>query len=352
MAAESRRSNPSLEEVLFNEGYRFDFFQAVRLLELIYPNRKPVGRRAAPADEIVRFRSHLSLEFPPSEIREIERDPGDERPPSMTTAFMGLAGSLGVLPRHYTELLLERARRGDFALRDFLDIFNHRLISLFHRASEKYRFHFDYGRVRSPLADSDDFTAHVFDLIGMGTNGLRGRLGFKDEALLLYAGLIGKHPRPAGAIGNILSDYFALPVSVIQFIGGWLEVTEENQTHLGPGEVNNALGVSAIAGSRVWDQQSRFRLRIGPLTYPQLDKFLPSGDTFHHFVEFARYCSGQEFDFEVQLVLKAAEVPQWRLGDRHAQLGFTTWLKTGEFTCDDDQVVFSGGLTSIGALQQ
>ena len=58
----------TLIDQLFAEGYAFDFFQAVRVLERAYPKRRPVGRRFPPREEIVRFRAHLSLSFPPSSI--------------------------------------------------------------------------------------------------------------------------------------------------------------------------------------------------------------------------------------------------------------------------------------------
>ncbi|MGH7931828.1 MAG: type VI secretion system baseplate subunit TssG, partial [Candidatus Binataceae bacterium] len=216
MAAESRRTDPSLADLLFEEGYRFDFFQAVRLLELVYNDRKPVGRQAGPAEEVVRFRSHLTLSFPASAIQEIEpaRDGDAPIPARMTAAFMGLAGPLGVLPFHYTELLLERARRKDPSLRDFLDIFNHRIISLFYRAWEKYRFYIGYERTAASAQGYDNFSLHIFDLLGMGTGGLRGRLEFGDQALLYYGGLLAQHPRSAAAVGSVLHDYFGVPVEV------------------------------------------------------------------------------------------------------------------------------------------
>jgi type VI secretion system protein ImpH len=244
--------------------------------------------------------------------------------------------------------MLERARRPDDALRDFFDLFNHRLISLFHRAWEKYRFHTAFERTVKAGGGYDPFSLHLFDFIGMGTGGLRGRLEFGDEALLFYAGLLGQHPHSASALGNMLSDYFAVPVTVTQFVGQWLEITVENRTQLG--EANNVLGATAVAGSRIWDQQAKFKLRIGPLSFAEFNRLLPGGIIHRPFVQMTRYASGQEFDFDVQLVLKAPEVPWCHLGDPRARLGFSTWLKVAEFDRDADQVVFSGGLTRLGAL--
>jgi len=92
MATESRRADPSLEHVLFEEGYRFDFFQAVRVLERLYSARLPVGRSSIPAKEAVRFRSLLSLSFPPSSIYDVAYPDNGDSPPEMVVAFMGLFG--------------------------------------------------------------------------------------------------------------------------------------------------------------------------------------------------------------------------------------------------------------------
>ena len=59
----------------------------------------------------------------------------------MTMTFMGLTGPSGVLPRHYTDMMMRQQREGRgadrYALRDWLDLFNHRFISLFFRASPR-----------------------------------------------------------------------------------------------------------------------------------------------------------------------------------------------------------------------
>ena len=145
MAAADGGESAGLIEALRREPYRFDFFQAVRLLEHL-GGRAPVGRDAAPDEEAVRFRALPALRFPAAEISRLSQTP--DGPPEMVVSFLGLTGPSGVLPQHYTTLLLSRIRGKDYSLRDFLDLFNHRITSLFHRAWEKYRLPFSYERSR------------------------------------------------------------------------------------------------------------------------------------------------------------------------------------------------------------
>jgi type VI secretion system protein ImpH len=230
---------------------------------------------------------------------------------------------------------MDRLRQKDTALHDFLDLFNHRALSLFYRAWEKHRFAvaFEQGR-------EDRFTEYLFDLIGMGTRGLQGKLGLPDKGLLCYGGLIGQRPHSASAIGAILTDYFGVRARVEQFFGQWLQLEQSDLTKLG--RANHRLGVMTIAGARVWDSQSKFRVRIGPLSYQQFIAFLPSGSAFEPIKALTRFLAGMEFDFDYQLLLKADEVPGTMLttrARRKPMLGWNTWLKTKEMEEDDGQVV-------------
>jgi type VI secretion system protein ImpH len=232
-------------------------------------------------------------------------------------------------------------------LREFLDLFNHRLISFFYRAWEKHHFAVAFERAVSRQEGVDRFSQYLFDLIGMGTQGLRGRLEVEDETLLFYDGLLAQHPRSASALQGVLTDYFKVPVEVRQFIGQWLSLSEGNRSRLGPRPANNALGLNAVAGSRVWDQQAKFTLRLGPLTYGEFCQFFPDREAFRQLVGIARFSAGQESDFDVQLILKAAEVPGCRLGETSGfapRLGWSTWLKTGEFSRDAQDTVFASDL--------
>jgi type VI secretion system protein ImpH len=215
----------------------------------------------------------------------------------MTVTFMGLTGPSGVLPRHYTELLVRLEREAKsaekYALRDWLDLFNHRLISLFYRAWEKYRFYVPYGRGEYARSEPDTFTTCLYSLIGLGTPTLRGRLctsawiehngreqeqrlaRIEDLALLYYGGLLAQRPHSAINLQALVSDYFQVPAAVRQFQGQWLRLDETNQSRLGLEDGNSRLGVDCVVGQRVWDVQSKFRLVLGPLSYEQFLEFLP-----------------------------------------------------------------------------
>lgn len=309
----------------------------MRLLEKMFPERGAVGREASIAPEVVRFRSHVTLNFPASEIDELvetTEEYNDEQKLEMFVNFMGMLGISGVMPTHYTEIAMDRLRYRDTAMWSFLDIFTHRSVSMFFRAWEKYRFPVAYERGR------DDFTAYLFDIVGLGTKGLRGRMSLEDESLLPYSGLISQKPHSANSLGNILADYFGVKAKIEQFFGQWLDLDEESVTHLGA--TNSALGTSVIIGTRVWEQQSKFRVSLGAMTFKQFQAFLPNGSAHESLKSIVRFMVGLEFDFDVQLVLLAKQVPGTILTTRAVRrpmLGWTSFLKTKPFKKNDNQVV-------------
>jgi type VI secretion system protein ImpH len=326
-----------LNQVLADEPYRFEFFQAVRLLEKVFPERRAVGRNAMPNEEVVRFRSRVALDFPASEIHEIREsidEKSGEQKLEMLVNFMGMVGVSGVLPQPYTDLVLDRVRHRDTAMWSFLDIFTHRFVSMFYRAWRKYRFPIGYER------GNDDFTGYLFDLVGLGTKGLRGRMNLPDESLLPYAGLIAQKPHSCNALENTLSDYFGTKAKVRQFCGQWLPLEKSDYTRLG--KQNSSLGINAIAGTRVWDQQSKFRVRMGPLDFTQFQAFLPNGSAYQPLKSIVKFMVGLEMDFDMQLILKKKQVPSAILttrAQRKPMLGWTTFLKTIPFKSDDEQVI-------------
>lgn len=344
MATSGRRTDSGVEESLFQRGFEFEFFQAVRLLARVFPDRRPVGGTARPSDEVVRFGSWLSLAFPASAVDFIERTPDSDRPVRMTVTFMALTGIQGILPIHYTERLMAARTGKNNALADFLDIFNHRLLSLFYRAWAKHNLPALYEAGITYKQRPDPFTHSLFDLVGLGTSGLRGRMHGSDEGLLRYAGVLAQRPHSASMLRGVLQNYFSVPVVIEQCIGSWYELEDRDRCFLGPQVDSSQLGEAAFCGDKVWDQQSRFRIRLGPLPFERFRKFLPDSPALARVVELTTFIVGQSLAFDIQVILQAAEVPYCRLSDSGhdaPRLGWTGWLKTNEFPQDAGDAVFT-----------
>ena len=327
-----------LGEELLEDAHSFEFFQAVSLLQRLRTDMRPVGGFSSPESEVVRFRVNQRLGFPASEIQNLELK--DDAPAEMMVNFMGLTGPQGVLPYTYSELILERARAKDYSLAAFLDIFNHRAISLFYRAWQKFRFPVTYSTGKHDL-----FTRYLLDLVGLGTSGLRDRQEIDDEALLHYVGLIAMQSRSATALEQVLADYFEVPVEIHQFTGAWYGLDRSTQCMMRDEESpSTEVGSGAVVGDAIWDRQGRVRIRIGPLDMDRYNDFLPQGSAYDSLRAITRFFRKQTLDFEVKLVLDRSQVPAIELdldSSRPARLGWVSWAKTIPLNADPDDTILS-----------
>lgn len=318
------------------EPNAFSFFQAVRILESTYPDRSPVGGLKGPENEVVRFSAHPALGFGASEIEGL-RSGDDDGPPVMSVNFMGLVGPEGVLPLEYTRLVAERLQAKDTGLRAFLDIFHHRIISLFYNAWLKYRFLDQRER-----GEEDVVTTHLLDVAGLGLATQRQLPEEGVPGLAGYAGLLAIQPRSAQALEQLLEDYFQIPAGVEQFVGGWYPLRPMDQCEVGDeSRPSSQLGLGALAGDEVWDPQAAVRVTLGPLPLEQYRSFLPGQPGCDALAALLRFFGHGEYEYEVRLVLEADEVPGLHLGtDDDQHLGWTTWLRTKPLPRPADETIF------------
>ena len=333
MDDERRAATDSLTTDLKSKPYAFDFFQAVRRLECANSSLPRIGQSSRPQSDPVRFSQNVSLAFAPASLTAYE-EATDQHPAKLTVSFLGLLGTGGPMPLTITEYVYDRLHnRKDQTLASFLDVFNHRMISLFYRAWACNQQTVSYDREHE-----DRFAAYIGSLFGMGVDSLCDRDALPDVAKLHYGGRLACQTKNAEGLRGILEDYFGIPVSIHQFVGRWTNLPEEYRCRLGVSPSNAQLGATSILGGSFWECQQTFKIIFGPMDVAQYLQFIPGSDSVLRLISWVRSYVGDEFRWELQLILKAGEVPGICLG-RTGQLGWSTWLGAKEFEEDASGLV-------------
>lgn len=326
-------ANPALQRLLdevADKPWAFDFFALMRRIDALRPQAPVLGRGLRPAQELLRLGQVPELDFAPAALARFHRE-GPH--PRLGVRFLGLMGPHGPLPLHLTEYVRERLhQRNDPTISRFLDVFHHRMLSLFYRAWAETQ-----PVVQQDRPDNDRYAAWLGACFGHHRRADAEPVGVLTEhAKLFQAGLIASRSRTPEALTKALRQYFRVPVTLQPHVGHWLTLAEEDRSRLGfarnrteRSQVPHAeLGRSANAGRKVWDRQYRFRLRLGPLTMQQYQDFLPGGTAWAALGEWVKLLAGLDLRWDAQLVLRAPDVPEPRL-DRRMRLGLTAWLGPG-----------------------
>lgn len=323
-----------VEEALESKFSGFGLFQALRLLEQIHEDATPVGGFGDPADEAARISHNPALGFPAREIEELSLE--DDGPHRVTSNVFGLLGAMGVMPHPYSILVLERQRDRDPTAREFLDIFNHRMVSLLYAAWRKGKPELSLER-----DEPDPHLHHLLDLVGVGHEPDEALPGVPRETLGWYAGLLAPPTRSAPALEQLLEDRFGVPVQVEPFVGGWLDLRDADLCRVGEEDEGATLGTGAVVGDEVWDPHARIRIRMGPLTRAAYDRLLPGQDDHETLRRLVRFFSRDQFEVELQLILARDEVPGTVLGGDapSTPLGWGTWLRSRPRTRDADETI-------------
>jgi type VI secretion system protein ImpH len=289
-------------------------------LEALAPGATPLGEAARPRDEAVNFCVRPGFAFPPSDIAGLTKE-SESAPARMAVAFLGLIGPSGVLPLWYNELARERNQQKDFSLTAFLDIFHHRLLSLFYLSWKKSRFAANFRR-----ECRDRLSRSLLGLVGLGTEGLRERLGVPVEDVVHFGGLLSRTIPSAGALERVIGYFAGTQTRVEQFLPRQIPLCPEDQTQIGA--TNARLGVDALCGSWVWDRQSAFRIHLGPMAYRTFVQFLPTGRLSRVVFSVAQYATGVQYDCDLRVILRREEVPPCILGSQECRplLGWSTWV--------------------------
>ncbi|MBX3465640.1 MAG: type VI secretion system baseplate subunit TssG [Planctomycetes bacterium] len=317
-------------EALARDGRRYGFFQAVHLLHDLHPDRPRVGHQGPPDREPVRLTGWLSLAFPTGDVASVAPSPSappaedgapapDGPPWRLESPLLALYGTSSPLPECYTEALLDQDDDGG-AERGFLDLFQHRLLSLLWRAWGRYRW-----QVGWRPGGADAITDRVARLVGLGEGALPPGHRAPRLELLSVAGLLAVEPRTASALELLLRR--ALPdheVEVVPFAPRWAPLAPPDLSRLG-GE-RCALGQTAVLGERILDRAGTFRVAV---VCPDAAAYLALFDDDGPLVtirELVDLFNPDLLDCELEQRLAPAARCELRLGAAEARLGWSTWL--------------------------
>ena len=305
---------------LMAEPWRYQFMQAVGLL-LRWLRQQGVPPEQA-LDEVLRFRNSLSLGFPASQLERLSQQ--DDGRIAITPAFIGLLGNSGALPLHHTQgIANSQLAAGDDGASAFLDIFSHRMVTLFYQACGKYRLEH-----RLATEARDDQLPMLLALAGVASPGGHARAGNgAANAAAWYAGLLRNRPASAHAIAKVLADHCRIPIVLEQFAGAWDYLPQDRLSRLG--SANFVLGHGATVGLRLWRHDRRVRLHVGPVDEADLQRFLPHGDGAQALAQMLALFGAPSLQVEIRLVLSAACITPMVLNGnlaRQRRLGWSTFL--------------------------
>jgi type VI secretion system protein ImpH len=333
-AAGAVAADAALLDALARAPEAFEWFAALRLLERAHPQAPRLGRSTRPADDPVRLRHSPSLAFAPRDIDRVEPARGG-RPPALHGLVLGLFGPNAPLPLHLTEYALQRQRNArDQSLVAFADVFHHRMLALFYRAWADAQ-----PVVQADRPDDDRFRGYLGALVGLATPGLQGRDALPDDQRRHFAGRLLPLARNREGLRGLLEQALRVPVQVIEFVAEWMRLPRDAHLQLGGAARSSVLGRSAVLGAQVRGCQHRFRLRIGPLDLATFRHWLPGGRALDQLTAAVRGYVGDAQAWDVQLVLRADQVPRMRLG-RSGRLGLDGWMGQRAWSvADADEVV-------------
>lgn len=297
-----------------DKAYSFEFDQMMYLLQQLSRVRGDLS-----AD--IRLMSHVHLNWPPSDIHKVSIGREINTAHELHVNFLGLAGAQGPLPITVTELLMSRVRAGDHALKDFLDLFNQRLLELLHGAHKKLNPLFDAGPITKTT-----YGRTLLAIAGAAGEHQSNRNAFSDRSLLAYAGLMWMQPRNAMGLEQILSHYFQISFVSEGNKGRWYSLISQDQSRLGHVRGRqNCLGKDAALGGRCWDEGFYFVLACEPLDLTAYTSFLPTGASYGALRDFLRFYVHVRARTIVRLCIKPTQCKALRLNGQ-SRLGWTSWL--------------------------
>lgn len=296
------------------------------LAERLLGRGSALGTDAACHEERIRLRHDPSLAFSTGEVSglrvrplalDAQDPPGTPRAAlEITTAFLGLSGSISPLPSYLAEEIAQEDEEAP-RRRDFLDVFHHRFISLYYRARARSDHPNGY---RSD--QSDPWSTRILALLGRDAEP-----GIERWRLLRWAPLLAERNLTPAALAAIIADVLeedlgSVGVDIEPLVGAWAEIDPRDRNRLG--RACSTLGQDLVLGRRILDRAGKFRIVVGPLSREDLVHAQERKEALRRVAAVVGELCPPSVEVELWLWLTKDAAPHLVLGK--ARLGRDTWL--------------------------
>ena len=319
METKIRKPQPDIIKRLLKQSSDFSFMQAIRLLALqLNPEHETLTEKSI---ENLRIRTNLSLDFPSSDISQLEElTLFDKNTYQLTVNFLGLYGTASPLPTFYTEDLLQDKLNDNNLAREFIDIFGNHIYQLFIKifcrnkiSLQIFEFH------------NKDYLSFLYSLGGLTDINIQKTISDKYN-ILRYIGIMGHLPRSALGLKVILTDLLEISnIEIYQCSVTIIQIPPEQRFSLGG--INCYLGDDSHLGNEIASATAGFTVNIGPVTYEQYLTFLPGTEKFKTINDIIGLYIDQPLTWDIKVKVQCEGISTTCLGNEISNsLGNNTWL--------------------------
>lgn len=326
MATYDRRESAPLTESVASRPSSYNFYQAVRLLA---PANERDLTTIESLDRAITFATEAGDQFPGSDIYAVT---DEEQRALLTLTTFGLTGPLGPLPQQHSERIEAQARDGNDALKKFIGLFEHRLISLLYLVKQKNCM----GLHNGTRSHSNQYQ-YLFNISGLPRIECINS-DHQHTHLLPFTGLLAGGKVSTPALTNILSTLLNADVKVSTLKGAFVRLAPDVQARLtskkraiGQRKAGQRLGEKNALGGRVWNQTHGIDLEIGPVDWRTANEWVPGSAEYRTLVDLLLYTTNGQWQLRAALLVREETIPISQL-NHETRLGFNSWLKT---TSDD-----------------
>ncbi|HIV55193.1 MAG TPA: type VI secretion system baseplate subunit TssG [Candidatus Anaerobiospirillum stercoravium] len=299
-----------------------DFFALMRLIEALHPKLPRLGSAPSPQQEAVHLGQMPHLNFPERSLYSLEfQEPMGQAAGGkleLLVYFLGLCGVNGPLPLELNQYIYQRAfNQGDHTLRCFLDLINHRLLTLFYRAFAHHELPVSFDRADDPIG-------HALAALAGALPPERILTPVKAQALSAFL----MNPLRSGAnLALMLSAFFQHEIKVREFAPSRPKMAPQYQARLG--RQNCSLNRNCQLGRHYFTCTQVITVELTNLSYRAALTFMPGGLGGQELCALLRLYLVKPLQVRLRLGITPDTIPAWSLG-RRFKLSRSTFLPAGQ----------------------